>query len=60
MDRQSKWFLFDDESVSEVEDLNAPDVYDDEDGDPVVGQKTKKKIAVSKGKGFTRDASGQM
>ncbi|GAA5957689.1 hypothetical protein JCM3765_001482 [Sporobolomyces pararoseus] len=59
-EQQSKWFLFDDESVSEVEDLNAPDVYDDEDGDPVVGQKAKKKIAVSKGKGFTRDASGQI
>ena len=59
--RQSKWFLFDDEAVSEVEDLNAPDVYDDEDGEPVVGAKRKKKVAVAaKNKGFTRDAQGHV
>jgi len=61
--RQSKWFLFDDESVEPVEDLNAPLIYD-EDDDPVLGGKkkpVKKKVAVgAKGKGFVRDENGQV
>jgi hypothetical protein len=52
--------LFDDETVTEVDDLNAPDAWD-EDDDPVVDQKKKKKVAVAaKSKGFIRDAQGQM
>ncbi|GAA5905072.1 uncharacterized protein JCM6883_004957 [Sporobolomyces salmoneus] len=58
---QTKWFLFDDESVSEVEDLNAPDVYDEEEEDPVVDQKQKKKkVVAAKNKGFVRDAQGHV
>ncbi|BGP13819.1 hypothetical protein JCM10213_006348 [Rhodosporidiobolus nylandii] len=49
---ESKWFLFDDESVSPIADLNAPTVHD-EDGDPVV---SKKKL----GTGFTRDGQGNI
>ncbi|GAA5885332.1 hypothetical protein JCM6882_009573 [Rhodosporidiobolus microsporus] len=45
-----KWFLFDDETVTPIDDLNAPTVHD-EDGDPV---KSKKRPAT----GFTRDAKG--
>ncbi|GAA5948419.1 hypothetical protein JCM21900_002704 [Sporobolomyces salmonicolor] len=50
---QSKWFLFDDESVEPVEDLNAPSQYD-EDVDPVVSNKQKPKAKS----GFTRGANG--
>ncbi|GAA5941088.1 uncharacterized protein JCM15063_000644 [Sporobolomyces koalae] len=57
---QSKWFLFDDETVTEVEDLNAPLIYD-EDDDVVIDEKQKKKIKVASAKkGFTRDAQGQI
>ncbi|GAA6016907.1 hypothetical protein JCM11491_006909 [Sporobolomyces phaffii] len=58
--QESKWFLFDDETVTEVEDLNAPDAWD-EDDEPVVDQKKKKKVAAaSKANGFTRDAHGHV
>ncbi|GAA6037198.1 hypothetical protein JCM8097_008783 [Rhodosporidiobolus ruineniae] len=50
LDSQGKWFLFDDETVSPIDDLNAPTVHDD-DGEAV---KSKKKPAA----GFTRDANG--
>ncbi|GAA6004527.1 hypothetical protein JCM10207_000918 [Rhodosporidiobolus poonsookiae] len=47
---QSKWFLFDDETVTPIDDLNAPTPHDEDDA-PVVG---KKRPAT----GFTRDANG--
>ncbi|GAA5968088.1 hypothetical protein JCM11641_003725 [Rhodosporidiobolus odoratus] len=49
---EGKWFLFDDESVSPIEDLNAPTIHD-EDGDPVIA---KKRPAT----GFTRDTKGNI
>lgn len=52
---KAKWFLFDDEAVSPIEDLNTPTVHD-EDDDPVVDNKKKKKLAA----GFTRGADGSM
>jgi hypothetical protein len=48
----NKWYLFDDEDVSAIDDLNAPTPHD-EDGEPV---KSNKKP----GTGFTRDAKGAM
>ncbi|BGP37863.1 hypothetical protein JCM10449v2_001789 [Rhodotorula kratochvilovae] len=47
---RGKWFLFDDEAVSPIEDLNTPTAYD-EDGEAVV---SKKRPAT----GFTRGADG--
>ncbi|GAA5822992.1 hypothetical protein JCM11251_004450 [Rhodosporidiobolus azoricus] len=47
-----KWFLFDDETVTLIDDLNAPTIHD-EDGDPVRG---KKRPAT----GFTRDKDGSI
>jgi len=53
---RAKWFLFDDEAVDAIDDLNAPTVHDDEDddGEPVVAK--KKKLAA----GFTRNKDGTM
>ncbi|GAA6057771.1 hypothetical protein JCM3770_006837 [Rhodotorula araucariae] len=47
---RAKWFLFDDEAVSPIEDLNTPTAYD-EDGEAVA---SKKRPST----GFTRDADG--
>ncbi|GAA5837483.1 hypothetical protein JCM9279_006767 [Rhodotorula babjevae] len=50
---RAKWFLFDDEAVEAIDDLNAPTVHDeDDDGEPVVAK--KKKLAA----GFTRNKDG--
>ncbi|BGP54011.1 hypothetical protein JCM8202v2_001583 [Rhodotorula sphaerocarpa] len=49
---RSKWFLFDDETVSPVDDLNSPTTYD-EDGAAVT---SKKRPAA----GFTRAADGSI
>ncbi|GAA5896255.1 hypothetical protein JCM8208_001826 [Rhodotorula glutinis] len=48
---RGKWFLFDDEAVEAIDDLNAPTVHD-EDDEPVVAK--KKKLAA----GFTRNKDG--
>ncbi|GAA5946290.1 hypothetical protein JCM3775_002682 [Rhodotorula graminis] len=50
---RAKWFLFDDESVEAIDDLNAPTVHD-EDDEPVVAK--KKKLAA----GFTRNKDGSI
>ncbi|BGP05993.1 hypothetical protein JCM10049v2_001812 [Rhodotorula toruloides] len=49
---QSKWFLFDDEAVSPIDDLNSPTTYD-EDEAPVSSKKRPSK-------GFTRDERGNI
>lgn len=51
---KNKWYLFDDETVSSVDDLNAPDRYDDEEE---TGKKTKKTKPKA---GFTRLANGDV
>ncbi|GAA5989261.1 hypothetical protein JCM10908_001230 [Rhodotorula pacifica] len=51
-DGRGKWFLFDDETVSPIEDLNGPTAYD-EDGAPVT---SKKRPAA----GFTRGTDGNI
>lgn len=59
-DRKNKWYLFDDEVVSEVEDLNAPDRYDDEEKkEKEKDNKTTASSAKTKN-GFTRDENGDM
>lgn len=47
-----KWFLFDDEDVAPIDDLNAPSAYD-EDDEPI-GKKRDKKAA------FPRDQDGNV
>ncbi|BGP22765.1 ubiquitin carboxyl-terminal hydrolase 48 [Rhodotorula toruloides] len=49
---QSKWFLFDDETVTPIDDLNSPTTYD-EDEAPVSSKKRPSK-------GFTRDERGNI
>lgn len=49
---RGKWFLFDDETVTPIDDLNSPTVHD-EDGAPVT---SKKRPAA----GFVRGADGNM
>lgn len=49
---QSKWFLFDDETVTPIDDLNSPTTYD-EDEAPVASKKRPSK-------GFIRDERGNM
>lgn len=52
---KSKWFLFDDEVVSSIDDLNAPDKYDEEE--EVMSKKSiKNKLAA----GFTRGKNGDV
>ncbi|ORY72576.1 hypothetical protein BCR35DRAFT_307589 [Leucosporidium creatinivorum] len=55
---EKKWFLFDDEDVSLIDDLNGPDLFD-EDGERV--QAKKKAVKPNKpGAGFTRDDNGSV
>jgi hypothetical protein len=49
---RGKWFLFDDETVTPIDDLNSPTAYD-EDGAAVT---SKKRPAA----GFVRAADGSM
>lgn len=51
--RKNKWFLFDDETVSPIEDLNAPNRSDEEE--EVVAKKPKRPKT-----GFIRTANGDM
>ncbi|KAI5474385.1 ubiquitin carboxyl-terminal hydrolase 48 [Pseudohyphozyma bogoriensis] len=58
---KGKWFLFDDETVSEIEDLNAPDRYDEAAGDEPTTEKGKGKAKGKKPKaGFIRDVNGEI
>lgn len=51
--RLGKWFLFDDECVTPIDDLNGPDLYNDE-GERVQVKKPRAKAGVS------RDKNGDM
>lgn len=54
---EKKWFLFDDEDVSLIDDLNGPDLFD-EDGERV--QSKKKPGKQKPGAGFIRADDGSM
>lgn len=53
--RNDKWFLFDDETVTPVTDLTAPDRTEEEETTP-----KKPKLKPKANRGFTRDANGDM
>ena len=51
----NKWYLFDDECVTPIDDLNGPDLYDEE-GERLESPKAKKKPSA----GFKRTADGDI
>lgn len=51
---KNKWYLFDDEAVTSIEDLNAPDRYDEEEATAA------KKKTAKKNNNFPRNAAGEM
>jgi hypothetical protein len=53
--RNDKWFLFDDETVTPVTDLTAPDRTEEEETSP-----KKPKFKPKAKNGFTRDSNGDM
>lgn len=57
-DVEGKWFLFDDELVSPIDDLNAPGKWDEEEDDVVVGPSKKKAKAAGQSKEFPREPDG--
>ncbi|KAM0792438.1 hypothetical protein ACM66B_005115 [Microbotryomycetes sp. NB124-2] len=62
-DVDKKWYLFDDESVTPIDDLNGPDLYDEEgdriEGEPSTSQATSSSKKKKPGAGFkwTKDGS---
>jgi hypothetical protein len=58
---QNKWFLFDDETVTSIEDLNAPDRYDEQEEEQVTAKPKKPVKTKAKSKpGFSRDDDGNV
>ncbi|KAL8293185.1 hypothetical protein RQP46_000879 [Phenoliferia psychrophenolica] len=53
---KGKWYLFDDETVTSIEDLNAPSAYDNENED----EQPKKQAKGKKKTDFPRTASGEI
>jgi hypothetical protein len=54
---ENKWFLFDDEAVSAIHDLNGPDLYNEEGERVEIKKKGKEK---KPGAGFIRADDGSM
>lgn len=56
---RGKWFLFDDECVTPIDDLNGPDLYDEE-GERVEAATTKKKVKAGGKASSSRDKNGEL